>query len=155
MLRRRGGERTVDAGEFFVGPLESAVEPGELAVEAFFPRPPPGSGTVWVEVSRRHGDYAVCGVGAVVTVDDDQRVKAARVGLISVGPTPVVVDVTEAVAGQPHDAIDAAGAGLMVKAAVEPDPDIHASAEYRRHLAGTLTERAVTDAAARAVELGR
>jgi CO/xanthine dehydrogenase FAD-binding subunit len=154
-LRRRGGERTIGAGEFFVGPLESAVEAGELAVEAFFPRPPLGSGTAWVEVSRRHGDYAVCGVGAVVTVDDDHHVTAAWVGLISVGPTPVVVDVTSAMAGQPHDAIDAAGAGRLVKAAVDPDPDIHASAEYRRHLAGTLTERAVTDAAARAVELGR
>ena len=154
-LLRSGGERTVDAEEFFVGPLESAVEPGELAVEAFFPRSSPGSGTAWVEVSRRHGDYAVCGVGAVVTFDDDQRVTAAKVGLISVGPTPVVVDVTQAVVGQPQDAIDAAGAGRLVKAAVDPDPDIHASADYRRHLAGTLTERAVTDAAARAVELGR
>ena len=154
-LLRRGGERTVDAGEFFVGPLESAVEPDELAVEAFFPRPAPGSGTAWTEVSRRHGDYAVCGVGAVVTVDDGQRVKAARVGLISVGPTPVVVDVSQAVVGQPHDAIDAGGAGRLVMAAVDPDPDIHASADYRRHLAGTLTERAVRDAAARAVERGR
>ena len=154
-LRHRGGERTVDAGEFFVGPLESAVEAGELAVEAFFPRSSPGSGTAWVEVSRRHGDYAVCGVGAVVTFDDDQRVTAAKVGLISVGPTPVVVDVTQAVVGQPQDAIDAAGAGRLVKAAVDPDPDIHASADYRRHLAVTLTERAVTDAAAQAVELGR
>jgi carbon-monoxide dehydrogenase medium subunit len=154
-LLRRGGERTVDAGEFFVGPLESAVEPDELAVEAFFPRPAPGSGTAWAEVSRRHGDYAVCGVGAVVTVDDGQRVKAARVGLISVGPTPLVVDVTQAVVGQPHDAIDAGGAGRLVIAAVDPDPDIHATAEYRRSLAGTLTERAVRDAAARAAERGR
>jgi aerobic carbon-monoxide dehydrogenase medium subunit len=154
-LRRRGAERIVDAEEFFVGPLESAVESGELAVEAFFPRPAPDSGSAWAEVSRRHGDYAVCGVGAVVTLDDDQRVKAATVGLISVGPVPVVVDVTPSVVGQPHDAVDAVSAGRLVMAAVDPDPDIHASAEYRRHLAGTLTERAVRDAAAQAAGLGR
>jgi len=151
-LRRRGGKRTVDAVGFFVGPLESAVEAGELAVEAFFPGPAPRSGTAWTEVSRRHGDYAVCGAGAVVTLDEDQRVESARVGLISVGPTPVVIDVSEALAGQSHDSVDAAAAGRLVIDAVDPDADIHATAEYRRHLAGTLTSRAVTVASARAAE---
>ena len=51
---------------FFVGPMESAVRAGELAVSATFRRPPPGSGSAFVEVARRQGDYAVCGVGAVV-----------------------------------------------------------------------------------------
>ncbi len=151
-LRRRGGERTVDADEFFVGPLESAVRPGELAVEAFFPRPAQRSGTAWMEVSRRHGDYAVCGVGAIVTLDDDRRVESARVGLISVGLTPVVVEVSRTVAGQPHDTVDAAAAGRVVIDAVDPESDIHATAEYRRHLAGTLAARAVTAAAAHAAE---
>jgi carbon-monoxide dehydrogenase medium subunit len=151
-LLRRGGERVVEAGEFFLGPLESAVEPGELAVEAFFPRPPPRSGTAWIEVSRRRGDYAVCGVGTVVTLDAEWRVEMAKVGLISVGPTPTVVDVTDALVGQPHDAVDADSAGRLIMAAVDPDPDIHTTAEYRRHLAGALTARAVRDAAGRAVE---
>ena len=149
-LRRRGAERVVTASEFFVGPLESAVRPDEVAVEAFFPAPAARSGTAWVEVARRHGDYAVCGVGALVTLDPDERVESARVGLISVGPTPIVVDVSEAVTGQPHDAVDAATAGRLVTDAVNPDADIHATAEYRRHLAGTLSARAVTAAAARA-----
>jgi aerobic carbon-monoxide dehydrogenase medium subunit len=94
----------------------------------------------------------VCGAGAVVTLDEDQRVESARVGLISVGPTPVVIDVSEALAGQPHDSVDAAAAGRLVIDAVDPDADIHATAEYRRHLAGTLTSRAVTVASARAAE---
>jgi aerobic carbon-monoxide dehydrogenase medium subunit len=151
-IRRRGGERTVDADEFFLGPLESAVQPGELAVEAFFPRPAAGSGTAWVEVSRRHGDYAVCGVGAVVTLDQGRRVASARVGLISVGPTPVVVDVTDPMVGQQYDAADAAAAGRLVRDTVDPEGDIHATAEYRRHLAGTLTARAVAAAAMHAAE---
>jgi carbon-monoxide dehydrogenase medium subunit len=103
-------------------------------------------------VARRHGDYAVCGVGAIVALDAGGQVESARVGLISVGPTPVIVDVTDAVAGQPHDAVDAAAAGWLVTHAVDPDADIHATAEYRRHLAGTLTTRAVFAAAARAGE---
>jgi aerobic carbon-monoxide dehydrogenase medium subunit len=101
-------------------------------------------------VARRHGDYAVCGVGALVTLDADERVESAQVGLISMGPTPVVLDVSEAVTGQPHDAVDADAAGRLVTDAVDPDADIHATAEYRRHLSGTLTARAVTTAAARA-----
>ena len=101
-------------------------------------------------MSRRHGDYAVCGVGALVTLDDDLRVVAARVGLISVGPTPEVVDVTEALVGQPHDTADVAAAGRLVRAAVDPEADIHATAEYRRQLAGTLTERALRTAAGHA-----
>ena len=61
-LASASGRRTVTADEFFLGPLESAVRPGELAVEAFFPALPPGTGTAFVEVARRHGDYAMCGV---------------------------------------------------------------------------------------------
>jgi carbon-monoxide dehydrogenase medium subunit len=162
-LRRKGGERTVGADDFFVGPLESAVEPGELAVEAFFPAPSERTGSAWVEVSRRHGDFAVCGVGALVTFDDDRHIVAARVGLISVGPTPVVLDVSGPLAGthvppgvhkspdQPGEDAFAA-AGRLVGAAVDPEPDIHATAEYRRHLAEVLTVRALRAAAGRAVE---
>lgn len=142
-LASRGHERTVAAADFFLGPLESAVRPDEVAVEAFFPAPEGRTGSAWVEVSRRHGDYAVCGVGALVSLDDDLHVTAAGIGLISVGPTPVVVDVTEALAGQAHDAADLVAAGGLVRAAVDPEADIHATAQYRRHLAGTLTERAL------------
>ena len=60
-VTRQGSTRTVGAEEFFVAPLESAVEPGEMAVSAHFPAPPPDTGTAFVEVARRHGDYAVCG----------------------------------------------------------------------------------------------
>jgi aerobic carbon-monoxide dehydrogenase medium subunit len=145
-----GGRRRVAAADFFVGPLESAVRPGELATAALFPRPPVGSGSAWVEVARRHGDYAVCGAGALVTLDPDRRVVAARAALISVGPVPVAVDLGDALAGRPHDAADWAAAGRLAAAAVDPEDDIHASAAYRRHLAGVLTARAARAAAAHA-----
>ncbi len=124
------GTREIAAREFFVGTLESALRPGELAVEAFFPALPPGARTSIVEVARRHGDYALCGVGAV------RSEERARVALLSVAPTPLVLDVP-----------DVADAAEFARASIRPTPDIHASAEYRRHLAGVLTERALRDAA--------
>jgi carbon-monoxide dehydrogenase medium subunit len=145
-----GGSRRVAAADFFLGPLESAVRPGELATAAVFPVPPAGSGSAWVEVARRHGDYAVCGVGVLVELDQGLRVGSARAALISVGPVPVPVDLSDALGGQPHDAADWAAAGRLAAAAVDPEDDIHASAAYRRHLAGVLTARAARAAAAHA-----
>jgi aerobic carbon-monoxide dehydrogenase medium subunit len=145
------GTRRVAAADFFLGPLESAVRPGELATAALFPRPPAGTGSAWVELARRAGDYALCGVGALVALDQGLRISAARAALISVGPTPVPVDLTDALGGQPHDAADWAAAGRLAAAAVDPEDDIHASAAYRRHLAGVLTARAARAAAAHAL----
>jgi carbon-monoxide dehydrogenase medium subunit len=148
-----GGSRRVAAADFFLGPLESAVRPGELATAAVFPRPPAGGGSAWVELARRHGDYAVCGVGVLVVLDQGLRVGSARAACISVGPVPVPVDLTDALGGQPHDAADWAAAGRLAAAAVDPEDDIHATAAYRRHLAGVLTARAARAAAAHAAEL--
>jgi aerobic carbon-monoxide dehydrogenase medium subunit len=149
-LAGAGGTRRVAAADFFLGPLESAVRPGELATAAVFPVPPAGSGSAWVEVARRHGDYAVCGVGVLITLDQGLRVGSARAALISVGPVPAPVDLTDALGGQPHDAADWAAAGRLAAAAVDPEDDIHASAAYRRHLAGVLTARAARAAATHA-----
>jgi carbon-monoxide dehydrogenase medium subunit len=151
-VRSRTAERTVHAAEFFLGPLESAVRPDELAIGAFFPSLPPRSGSAWTEVSRRNGDYAICGLGALVTLDEDRTIATARLGLISVGPTPVVVDVSESLAGQRADAATFTAAARHVEDTVDPEPDIHATAEYRRHLAGVLTGRALADATERALE---
>lgn len=147
-LAAASGGRRVAAADFFVGPLESAVRPDELAVEAWFPAPAPFSGTAWLEVSRRHGDYALCGVGVLVTLDAQRRIAAAKAVCIAVGPTPVTVELTEAVAGQPADAADWSDAVALATAAVEPDDDIHATAAYRRHLVGVLVGRALPAAAA-------
>jgi aerobic carbon-monoxide dehydrogenase medium subunit len=142
-----GGTREVSASDFFLGPMESAVKPGEMAVSARFAVPPSGTGSAWQELSRRHGDYAMCGVGALVTLDADRRVTRARVGLISVGPTPVVIDVTEAVAGRSIGELDPGSTAELVDEAIEPEADIHAGADYRGHLARVLTGRALTIAA--------
>lgn len=149
-VARAGSTRTVAAGDFFVGPLESAVQPGELAVSAYFPALPPRTGTAFVEVARRHGDYAVCGLAAVVSLDDAGLVERARAAYISVAPTPLVLDLTEAVRGRSLAAADWAAAADLAVGQVDPEPDIHASADYRRHLAGVLTRRGLLEAAGRA-----
>lgn len=143
------GRRDVPAAEFFTGPLESALEPDELVEAVSFPAFPPGSASTFVEVSRRHGDYAVCGLAAVLTVADGV-VTAARAGYVSVAPTPLVLDLTEAVRGAEPAAADWAGAGELAAGRTDPEPDIHASADYRRQLVRVLTARALAEAAGRA-----
>ncbi len=136
------GRRAIPAAEFFVGVLESALRPDELAVEAFFPALPAGAGSAFVEIARRHGDYALCGVGAVVRLAADGEVTSLRCAYLSVSEVPVVLDLTESwsVGRAAQDAM----------AALDPPSDLHARADYRRHLAGVLTVRAVEAAIAAA-----
>lgn len=145
IARSARGERTIPAAEFFVGPLESALAADELAIGAHFPASPAGSGSAFVEIARRHGDYALCGVGAVATVDASGRVQDLRCGYLSVSETPLVLDLTAA-----WNSGDEKATAAAAEAAVDPLPDIHATAEYRRRLAGVLTVRAANAAVAAA-----
>lgn len=148
------GTRTVEAVDFFVGPLESDVRPGELATAVVLPRPPAGTGSAFVELSRRHGDYAIAGVGVTVTLDGDRHVTGGRASFIGVSDTPVVVDLASALAGQPGDALDLDAARAAALPALTPDDDIHATADYRRHLAGVLLGRALEQAVQHAATEG-
>ena len=145
-----GGVRTVPWRELFVGPLETSVHGPAVVTSAFFPALPPRSGTAFAEVARRRGDYAVCGAAVVVTLDADRRVAAARAAYLSVGLVPAVHDLTDAVGGKPVDSADWAAAGALARSLVEPDGDLHASADYRRLLVGVLTERTLSAAATEA-----
>jgi carbon-monoxide dehydrogenase medium subunit len=146
------GASTVGWADFFLGPLETSVHGAAVVTSAFFPALAPRSGTAFAEVARRKGDYAVCGAGVVVTLDDDRRVAAARVAFISVGLVPEVHDLTDAVIGRPVDTADWAAAGSMAQGLVDPDGDLHASADYRRLLVGALTARTLASAGAEALE---
>jgi carbon-monoxide dehydrogenase medium subunit len=145
LLTSAGGERCVQAEDFFLGPLESDIQPGELATEARFPLLAKSAGCAFAEVSRRHGDYAVCGVAAVVELDAGRGVRRARAAYLSVAGTPLVLDLTAACAGV-AEADGFAAAGRLAMEQVRPTSDIHATASYRRHLAGVLTERACREA---------
>lgn len=134
------GSREIPAEAFFLGPLESALAPDELATEAFFPALPAGAGSAFVEIARRHGDYALCGVAAIVELDDDGAVQRLRCGYLSVTDVPLVLDLTQAWNDSERDAAEQA------RAAVDPPSDLHASADYRRQLTGVLTVRAARQA---------
>jgi aerobic carbon-monoxide dehydrogenase medium subunit len=151
-LASTSGRRDVTASDFFLGPLESAVGPGELAVEAFFPAAAPGAGTAFVEIARRHGDYAVCGVAAVVEPPDaggdgPRGGAAVRLGYVSMGPTPSVAALAGvAPSGTGSDPASWTHVAAEAVAALEPEGDIHATAAYRLHLARVLTTRALAAA---------
>jgi carbon-monoxide dehydrogenase medium subunit len=133
------GRRTIAADDLFAGPMECTLAPGEIAVEAFFPALATGTGVAFEEVARRHGDYALVGVAALVSVDDG-RVTSARAGYLSVSDVPAVVDVTDALDGAVDDdsLTRAAEAAL---AELEPAADIHATRAYREQLVRVLTAR--------------
>lgn len=141
------GSSAVDWADFFVGPLETSVHGPAVVTDAFFPALPPRTGTAFEEISRRKGDYAVCGAGVTVTIDEESRVTSARAAYISVGLVPEVHDLTEAVAGRTVADADWAAAGALARTLVDPDGDLHASADYRRLLVGVLTERTLARAA--------
>jgi carbon-monoxide dehydrogenase medium subunit len=139
------GSREVAAADFFLGPLETTLEDDELAVAVRFGRFPAGTVTAFTESARRHGDYALAGVAAAVTVVDG-LIKRVRVGLVSVTDVPVAVDVTDAVGRVEPDLGDWGAAAEAVRAVADPESDIHASADYRRMLVGELTVRALAQA---------
>jgi carbon-monoxide dehydrogenase medium subunit len=135
-------ERKIAASDFFVGPLESALRPDELAVAVEVPVAGPGEGTAIVELARRHGDYAMCGVVAKAVVDGAE-LKSLQATYISAGDFGTVVDLGAEVGAGSVDEVDVSAVGAYARKVVETDPDIHATAEYRSQLVQVLTARAV------------
>jgi carbon-monoxide dehydrogenase medium subunit len=141
------GERVIDAADFFVGPLESSLRSDELATAIEVPAAEPGDGTAVVEVARRHGDYAVCGVVARAHVDGG-LVTSVRATYVSAGETGTVVDLMEGAAPSAPEDLDVDGLASRAREMVETETDIHASARYRSQLVQVLTRRAVQAAVA-------
>ncbi len=150
-LQRAGGQRTVPAEQFFSGYLTTVIEPDELLTATSFCVPPTGTGWCFTEIARRRGDFALVAVAVLLSVDQSGRVSSARIALGGVGPAPVRARATEQVliGESPTDEAFRAAAA-SVGDALEPEDDIHASADYRRHLAGVLVQRALTTARSRA-----
>jgi carbon-monoxide dehydrogenase medium subunit len=150
-LRGPSGVREVPAGEFFLMYFTTCIRPDEILTEVRVPVLPPRTGYAFLELSRRHGDFALAGVACTLTLAADGTMADCRLGLTGVSMTPVRATAAEArlQEGRPEPGLFAEAAGL-VRAAVAPESDVHGSAEYRRHLAGVLTERALATALQRA-----
>lgn len=139
------------ARDFFVTYFTTAKEPDEIVAEVRVPLPNGRSGSCFLELARRHGDFAIVGVAALVALADDGTIGGARLALIGVGDKAVRATEAEAVlAGrEPAEAL-LAEAAAAVGEATSPSDDLHATADYRRHAARVLTRRALTLALARA-----
>lgn len=153
-LRARSArrERWINAEEFFVGLFTTALEPDEMLVEVALPPLPPATGTAFVEVARRHGDYALLGVAAVVTVQ--AAGPRLRLVYLNAGEGPVVARAAaEALQGRAlTPAVIDEIAAVAAERDIQPIGSLHASPEYQRHLARVLTRRALVMALERAVE---
>lgn len=145
------GERTIPAAEFFVGPLMTAIEEGELLIEVGIPVLPAGTGWAFTELSRRHGDFAMAGTAVTARLDAG-LVSEARIVTFGVESAPKrMTAAEELLRGEaPGEALYRRAGDAVREAVSDPMADIHASADYRRHLAGVLTERGLADAVARA-----
>jgi aerobic carbon-monoxide dehydrogenase medium subunit len=151
VVRSARGPRVLKPEQFFTAYLSTAVAPDEILVEARVPVTPPRTGSAFLEVSRRHGDFALVGVAATLTVDGAGLCTAAAIALAGVGPGPVVArEATRALVGQRPTAAVFEEVSRLVSDGVTPDSDLHASSEYRKHLAGVLTRRALGRAVDRA-----
>lgn len=145
------GEREVPAASFFTGALATVLEPDEMLAEIVIPALPPRTGTAFLEVARRQGDYAMMGVAAVVTLGADGRCIAARLAVCSAGPTPMLAPRAAAsLTGSLLDEAALAAAAALLREEIEPMGSVQASPAYQRHLAGIVASRALRLARARA-----
>jgi CO/xanthine dehydrogenase FAD-binding subunit len=151
-IKSSAGDREVPASEFFQGLLTTDIGSDEMLVEITYPALKPRSGACFQEVARRLGDFALAGVAAVVTLDRERRrCTDVRLALCGVGETPV--DASDAVASLigtdcRDAAIDAVTA--EVTGTIEPSGNVHATADYQRHVAGVLAKRTLATALQRA-----
>lgn len=139
------GMREIPVEAFCVAPGKNAMAPGEFLVELFLPRPAAGFRAHYLRfIPRNEMDIAVVGVGVSATVTDG-KITAARLALAAVGPTPLFVpEVSEALVGQAPTAELIAKAAAIAEAAAKPISDMRAPADYRRHLCGVLSRRALS-----------
>ena len=152
MLRSGGGTRTLEAGKFFAGPMATSARADECLEEIHWPVwPEKRTGSAFTEISVRHGDFAMVAAAAQVALDDKGRCVRAAFGLGGAGGTPLAFpEIAERLVGTKLEDADVQDAANTAAAESEPGNDLHASAEYRRHLAGVLAARALREARARA-----
>jgi carbon-monoxide dehydrogenase medium subunit len=150
-IRGARGAGELPAADFFLGPLTTALAEDEMLVAIHLPKLPPRTGTAWLEIARRRGDYAMMGVAAVVTRGADGTCTSARIACCSAGPTPVAAPrAAAALVGTALADADLAAAADIVMQEVAPTGSVQASPAYQRHLAGVIARRALATARDRA-----
>jgi CO/xanthine dehydrogenase FAD-binding subunit len=152
LLRSAGGARTLDAEKFFAGPMMTSVRPDECLEEIHWPVwPEKRTGSAFTEIAVRHGDFAMVAAAAQVALDAGGRCTRAVLGLGGVGGTPLAFPkIAARLVGTRLEDSAVKDAANSAAAECEPGGDLHATAEYRRHLAGVLAARVLREAYERA-----
>ncbi|HZT08619.1 MAG TPA: xanthine dehydrogenase family protein subunit M [Chloroflexota bacterium] len=152
-VRSATGTRAVAATDFFLGPFTTQLEPTELLTEIHVPDVPPRTGMAFQEVSRRHGDFAIVGVAALVTLEEQGPIDRARLVFCGAADRPIrSARAEQALLGRAPDERLLREASELATEDLDPADDVHASAGYRRRVASVIARRALLQAAQRARE---
>jgi carbon-monoxide dehydrogenase medium subunit len=147
VVRSQAGERVIPAADWFQGYLATARRPDEILVEVRFPAAAPGTGAAFQEVARRHGDFAMAGVAASLTLSDGS-ISEARLAFSGVADVPVrAVEAESLLVGEQPSAALFQEAARRATAGIDPPADLHGSSEYRKKIAATLVRRGLQAAA--------
>jgi carbon-monoxide dehydrogenase medium subunit len=151
-VRGRAGERVVPAADWFEGYLATSRRPDELLTEVRFPAAAPGTGVAFLEIARRHGDFAIVGLAVSLTLADGV-ISDARLAFAGVSDVPVrVAEAEDLLAGERPSAELFAEAARVATAGLDPPADLNGSSEYRKQVAATLARRGLQAAADNAYE---
>jgi len=141
------GERVLRAEEFFMTYLTSAMEAAEILVEVRIPVFAAQTGWSFMELSRRHGDFAIVAVASMLTMGEKGVCQKAKIALGGVAPTPIRARAAEdLLTGKPITEALMAEAGIKAAEATDPESDYHASAEYRKDMSRVYTVRSLKEA---------
>jgi carbon-monoxide dehydrogenase medium subunit len=150
-LKSTGGGRTVAADEFFTDYFTTVMTPSEILTEILVPLPPAGSGTAYQKLAHPASGYVVVSAGAMITRQQSGSCASARIAIggLSSGPIRAVATEME-LQGKALNPQNIAAAAAKAAHETDPDDEIYASADYKRHMATVLARRAIEAAVQRA-----
>ena len=150
--KSKSNDRWIHSKEFFAGMFTTSLQPDELLIEIEFPVMTANTGYAFMELARRHGDYAMAGIAALLSLDDDGNCQTARLVYLNVGDGPVEAHEAETIliGKKPSDVVFKEASLIASQKDISPFGNVHASADFQRHLSAVLTERALAKALERA-----
>jgi carbon-monoxide dehydrogenase medium subunit len=150
--KSKSNDRWIHSKEFFAGMFTTSLQPDEFLIEIEFPHMAANTGYAFMEVARRHGDYAMAGLAALFSLDEDGNCRTARLVYLNVGDGPVEAHEAETslIGKKPSDEVFKEAGLIASQKDISPFGNVHASADFQRHLSAVLTERALAKALERA-----
>ena len=148
-LQSKGGKRSMPARKFFKGPFTTALKPNELLVEIQVPAPPKGAGTAYASFEQAASGYALAGAAVLIAVAKGM-ITRADLAFTGLADAPFLAPAAAKLVGTQGGSDLIAQVTSLAVAGVEANDDIHANADYRKHIAAVAARRALTEALARA-----